>query len=128
MALPMVMKRWGSLGPSGGDGGGGDAVGGAGYRVMELGSHALIALASKQMPDGIAGINALRPDWLGLAASGLGVLFIRGEKKGAKKAKKLARALLYGSAHALITRWVATSEIPIPFVNGGMPTPAQQRA
>ena len=78
--------------------------------------------------NGIAGINALRPDWLGLAASGLGVLFIRGEKKGAKKAKKLARALLYGSAHALITRWVATSEIPIPFVNGGMPTPAQQRA
>lgn len=95
-----------------------EKAGDVGFRFMELGSHALIALASKNLPDGIAGIRALKPDWLGLGFGTLGVLLLKEDKKPHRSLRKTSRALLFGSAHALITRWIATSEIPIPFVRG----------
>ena len=96
----------------------GGKSGDIGFRFMELGSHALIALASKNLPDGIAGIRALKPDWLGLGVGTLAVVLLKEDKKPHRSLKKSGRALLFGSAHALITRWIATSEIPIPFVRG----------
>lgn len=103
-----------------------DAMGGIGLRVMELGTHAVLALASKQTPNGMFGIEAIKPDWIGLAVSGLGVIFLRGSKH--RKLRKTSRAVLFGSFHALITRWVATSEVPIPFLRGPEQSAAPQES
>lgn len=95
-----------------------EKAGDIGFRFMELGSHALIALASKNLPDGIAGVRALKPDWLGLGVGILGTALMKEDKKPHRALRKSSRALAFGSAHALITRWITTSEMPLPFING----------
>lgn len=77
-----------------------------GSRSLEFGSHALVALASKNMDSGIFGVSALKPDWVVLAGSLLGTaLKWRGRKS--------SRSILFGAGHALITRWVNTTHFDL---------------
>lgn len=90
-----------------GGGEGGGKMGGFGHRALELGGMAAIALASKNMPGGLFGIEPLKPDLVGIALSLIGVVALKNKKGG-----RTARALLFASLNATIARWVYS---PAPF-------------
>jgi hypothetical protein len=82
-----------------------EKLGNVGQGIVEFGGHAVLALATKNMPDGLFGIEPLKPDLAGLAVAGLGMLFGKGAfRRTAKSAAK-------GAGHALITRWVVQTNI-----------------
>jgi len=78
-----------------------------GTRTLEFGTHALVALASKNMEKGIFGVQALKPDWVVLAGALLGTAV-------KWKGRKSSRSILFGAGHALITRWVSTTSFKLP--------------
>ncbi len=78
----------------------GEKVGAVGHDIITLGSHAGLALASKNMTS--IGPVPVKPDVAGVAA-GLAVMTFA--KKD--KTRKLGKSVAMGAAHACITRWIA---------------------
>lgn len=68
--------------------------------ALEIGSHAFLAVASQQVPDGMFGVSELRPDTMAAIGGGIGVLALKGGWQ------KRSYAIAKGGVHACITRWV----------------------
>lgn len=99
-----------------------EKVGSAGHEIITFGSHAVLALVSKNY-DGLGPIP-VKADVAGIAAGGLAMMLGKG------KTRKLGRSVLKGAGHALITRMVASERFvflsgsDIPGVAGAAPRPA----
>lgn len=87
----------------------GEKIGKAGHEVIKLGTHAVLALASKNLDQ--VGPIPVKPDVLG-GIAGAGMMMF-----GKGKTKALGKSILTGAAHAIITRYVATDRIT--FLSGG---------
>lgn len=94
-----------------------EGIGKAGHKIVVLGVHAGLALASKNVDS--LGPVPVRPDVAGATAGLLAMLLLKG------KGRKLGQSVAEGAAHALITRWVNTGGLTI--VNGP-PAPEEQHA
>lgn len=75
-----------------------EGVGGFGHKIVQLGSHALLALASRDHDK--TGPIPVSPDTAALGASIVGMMFLKG------KARKLAASTALGAGHALVSRGV----------------------
>ena len=85
-----------------------EGVGSLGHDVAEYGSHALLALASSKYES--VGPIPVKPHIAGGIVAALGMAFGKG------KTRKLARSVLRGAAHAMITDLVRTDQFG--FISG----------
>lgn len=84
---------------------GGKGLGSTGLVIAELGSHAILTLASKTYKT--VGPIPVSPDIFGAAVAGLAMAVT---KKGTRK---LATACLLGAGHAVISRMIGRSEVEL---------------
>ena len=91
---------------------------GVGGDVLEVGSHAALALFTKQSGDALP----IKPDAAALGLSVLGMMFAKGGSR------KVARRIMKGSLHALVTRAVTTGTITIVSGPPGAPPGRADRA
>ena len=82
-----------------------ESVGKIGHEVIKFGTHATLALASKNVSN--IGPLPFRPDIAGVLAGGAAMMFGKG------KLRALGRSFAVGAAHAVITRWVSTERISL---------------
>jgi len=98
-----------------------EGVGSLGHDVAEYGSHALLALASSKYDT--VGPIPLKPHVAGGIIAALGMAFGKG------KTRKLARSVLRGAGHALITDLVRTDQFGfisgVDFGGNSSPTSAE---
>jgi len=91
-----------------------EKVGSLGHEVIKFGSHAGLALLSKNFDS--LGPVPVKPDMAGLLAGFGAMMFGKG------KLRKLGRSVATGAAHAVITRMVAQDKIT--FISGAdIPAP-----
>lgn len=95
-----------------------EKVGSLGHEVIKFGSHAGLALLSKNFDS--LGPVPVKPDMAGLLAGFGAMMFGKG------KLRKLGRSVATGAAHAVITRMVAQDKIT--FISGAdIPAPKQAK-
>jgi hypothetical protein len=97
--LAKVRKSFGRIKSAGSKFKGEGGIGKVGHTLLEFGTHAGLALASKNV-EGF-GQFKVRPDAAALVVSGIGMMFGKG------KMRKLASATGKGAVHAMITRWAS---------------------
>jgi hypothetical protein len=85
-----------------------EKLGSAGHEIVTIGSHAVLALASKNVDQ--IGPVPVKPDVAG-GLAGLGMMLL-----GKGKTKRLGYRIGLGAVHALITRFVSTGTVTL--VNG----------
>lgn len=83
----------------------GEGIGKAGHELVKYGTHALLAVASKQMDS--VGIAPIKPDVAGGVAGALAMMIGKG------KVRKLGRSVLEGAVHAFISRAVYTGQLQV---------------
>ncbi len=87
---------------------GSDGIGKTGHVMVQVGTHAVLALASKNITT--LGPVPIRPDVAGLMAGGAAMMLGKG------KLRKLGADVARGAVDALITRFVATERVS--FIEG----------
>lgn len=95
--LAKVRSSFGKIKSAGRQAVSAEGIGKVGHTIVEFGSHAALALASKNITE--IGSVKIRPDAAAAVVAGVGMMFGKG------KMRKLSQSAGKGAVHALITRW-----------------------